>query len=169
MLFPLVGIVSQICVDIDGDLEKGAGAAREEISVNLVERYSRVEIDAVVLQLGFLQNELRHELPEHLAHGVHAGVACPHVVNLMAHRHEDCLHTASSRCVVLLGVAVGDVAHADKSQRLLHIIKCFLETVQSADPAKGEALRFCEAICGGQFLEIFCRIPVNPSLTLKIS
>lgn len=114
MLFPFVGIVSQICIDIDGDLEKGAGAAAEEISVNLVERYSRVEIDAVVLKLGFLQYELRHELPEHLSHGVHAGVASRHIVNLVAHGHEDCLHTASSRRVVQLGVAVGDVAHADK-------------------------------------------------------
>ena len=57
MLFPLVGSVSQIGIDIDGDLEESAGAAREEISVNLVERYSRVEVDALLLEFGFLQNE----------------------------------------------------------------------------------------------------------------
>ena len=113
----------------------------------------------MVFELGFLQYELRHELTEHLSHGVHAGVACPHIVNLVAHGEKHGLHSPCARRVVQLGVAVGDVAHADKCQRLLHVIKCFLETVQSADAAKGEAFTFCQAVGRGEVFKKLYGIP----------
>ena len=145
-LIPFIGIKSQIRVHVHCNLEITASATAEEISVNFVERYSRVEIDALLLEFGFLQNEQRHELAEQLSHGFHTGVASLHVINLVAHRHEHCLYTARARCVVQLGEAVGDVAHADKCQRLLHIVKGFLEAVQSADPAKGEMFIFARRL-----------------------
>ena len=65
-------------------MEVSAGTSAEEVSVNLVERYPRVEVDAVLLQLGFLQYQQRHVLAEELAQGFHAVCPCRHVVNLVA-------------------------------------------------------------------------------------
>ena len=77
---PFIFIISQVSIDIYGYLEVCAGASAEEVSVNLVERYSRVEVDAVLLQLGFLQDQLRHVLAEEFAQGLHAACPCRHVV-----------------------------------------------------------------------------------------
>ena len=123
----------------------------------------------MVLKFGFLQNEQRHILTEQLAHGLHAAEPCVHIVNLVAHRHEDCLHTASARRVVQFGVAVGDVAHADKCQRLLHIVKCLLEAVQSADLAKGEFFTLCQAVGCGEIFKELGRTPAIIGIIVYIS
>ena len=100
-LFPFIGIVTQVGINVNGYLEVCAGAAREEVSVNFVERYPRVEVDAMVLQLGFLQNQQRYELAEELAQGLHAACPCRHVVNLVALGEEHSLHpTGAGRVVV---------------------------------------------------------------------
>ena len=73
-----------ISIDIYSYLKVCTCTPAEEVSVNLVERYPRVEIDAVLLQLGFLQDQQRHVLAEELAQGLHAARPCRHVVNLVA-------------------------------------------------------------------------------------
>ena len=60
-----------------------------------------------------------------------------------------------------LGEAVGDVAHADKCQRLLHIVKRLLEAVQTADPAKGEMFTFCEAVGRSEVFKKLGRVPAT--------
>ena len=102
-LFPFIGIVSQVGVDINCYLEVCAGASAEEVSVNLVERYPRVEVDAVLLQFGFLQDQQRHVLAEELAKGLHAACPCRHVVNLVALCQEHGLHPTGVGRVVQLG------------------------------------------------------------------
>lgn len=82
-LFPFIGIVSQVGIDIYGYLKIRAGTSAEEVSVNLVERYPRVEVDTVLLQLGLLQDQQRHVLAEELAQGFHAAGTSRHVVNLV--------------------------------------------------------------------------------------
>lgn len=76
--------MSQVGIDIYGYLEVSAGTSAEEVAVNLVERYPRVEVDTVLFQLGFLQDQQRHVLAEELAQGLHAACPCRHVVNLVA-------------------------------------------------------------------------------------
>ena len=81
---PFIFIIPQVSIDIYSYLEVSTGASAEEVSVNLVERYPWVEVDAVLLQLGFLQDQQRHVLAEELAQGFHAACPCRHVVNLVA-------------------------------------------------------------------------------------
>ena len=111
-LFPFIGIVSQVGINIYGYLKISAGTPAEEVSVNLVERYPRGEIDAVLLQLGFLQYQQQHVLAEELAQGFHVACLCRHVVNLVALRQEHCLHPTGVGRVVQLCKAIGDVADA---------------------------------------------------------
>ena len=154
-LFPFIGIVSQVGIDIYGYLEVSASAAAEEVSVNLVERYPRVEVDALLLQLGFLQNQQRHVLAEELAQGLHAACPCRHVVNLVALCQEHGLHPTGMGRVVQLGKAIGDVADAHEGGCPLHVGQGLLEPVQAADMAKGKAFTFCQAVGRGQLLKIF--------------
>ena len=72
-------------------------------------------MDAVVLEFRLLQYELAHELSEQLTQCVHTGVACPHIVNAMAHSQEHRLHSPSPRRVVKFGVTIGDIRDTDKS------------------------------------------------------
>jgi GMP synthase (glutamine-hydrolysing) len=53
------------------------------------------------------------------------------------------------------------VAHTDKCQRLLHIVKGLLEPVQTAYPAKGEMFTFCEAVGGGEVFKKIGRVPAT--------
>lgn len=85
LIEPFVGVIDQIGVSVDGDLEISTGAAREEISVNLIERYSLVDEDAIFFEASLLQNQHRHKLSEQFTHIFEASGTCRHIIFGMAH------------------------------------------------------------------------------------
>lgn len=146
VVLPLVGVVTQVGVLVDGYLKVSASAAGEKVSVYLVEGNARVDVDALFFELYALKNEHRHELSEQLLHHIEALGASGHVINGVAHGEENSFDTASTGRVVEFGVAVGYIRYAHKIVCCLHFAECFLEAVQAADPTKHEIFVGGEAI-----------------------
>ena len=70
----------------------------------------------MLLLLRLFEDELAHKLAEQLAHGVHALLACCHVIDGVAHCEEDRLHSSSVRTVVHLDIALAYVADSYDSR-----------------------------------------------------
>lgn len=87
----------------------------------------------MLLLLRLFKDELAHKLSEQLAHGVHALLACCHVIDGVAHGEEDRLHSSSVRTVVHLDIALAYVADSDDSRGGLQLLQGFLEAIESAD------------------------------------
>jgi len=152
-------------------LEVCSGGTVEKIAVNLVERYSGVKVDAVLLQPDLFEDKLRGELPEQFAHGFHALGASLHILGGVTHGEEHGLDTLGARRVVQVGISVGYIRHADESGSGLCLIDRFLEALQAADTAEGEAFRLREAVgCGEPFKEsrrIICLIMLNTAISRR--
>ena len=144
VVLPLVGVVTQVGVLVDGYLKVSASAAGEKVSVYLVEGDARVDVDALFFELHALENEHRHELSEQLLHHIEAVGASGHVINGVAHGEENSFDTASPWRVVEFGIAVCYIRNAYKIVCLLHFAECFLEAFQAADPTEHEVF------CGGE-------------------
>ena len=112
---PFSGVITEVGISVNGYLEESTGTAREEVLVDFLKGDTRVEIDIMLLLLRLFKDELAHKLPEQLAHGVHALLACCHVIDGMAHGEEHCLHSSSVRTVVHLDIALAYVADSMKA------------------------------------------------------
>lgn len=99
-LSPLIGVISKVCENINRHLEICSGGSVEKISVNLVERYSGVKVDAVLLQPDLFREKPRHELTEQFAHRFHTLGTSLHIFGGVAHSEKHCLDTSGARRVV---------------------------------------------------------------------
>ena len=95
VVLPLVSVVTQVGVLIDGYLKVSASAAGEEVTVYLVKGDARVDVDAVFFEFYTLKNEHRHKLSEQLLHHIEAVGASGHVIYGVAHGEENSFDTAS--------------------------------------------------------------------------
>ena len=134
-------------------MEIGARAAGEKVLVDFLEGDAWVEVDAVLFKAGLFEDEFAHELAEKLAHGVHARLACGHVVEGVTHGEEDGLDAARVGRVVHFDVALADVADGDDGRGGLELLEGFLEAVQAGDLGEGELLFFGEFVGGCESLE----------------
>ena len=151
----------EMAVAIDCDLKISAGAAGEKVTVNLVERDTGVDVNAIFFEPRFLQNKLRGELPEQFAHGFHALGASFHIFGSVAHGEENSFDSPCPRRVIEFRVAVGDVADAHESGCRLHLRQGFLEALQAADTAEDEVLFLSKNIRGGESFKESSRIPLS--------
>lgn len=77
-----------------------------------------------------LLDENRHELTEEFPHGVHALLACLHIIEGVPHGHEDRLHSSSVRCGVELCVTLSNVTDSDEIDCRLKGVNAFFEAFQ---------------------------------------
>jgi len=150
---PFCGVIAEVGVGVNCNLEVGARAAGEEILVDFLEGDAWVEVDVVLLLLCFFEDEFAHELAEEFAHGVHARLSGGHVAEGVAHGEEHCLYAASVGRVVHLDVALGDVGDGDDGGGGLELLEGFLEAVQAGNLGEGEGMGLGEFVGGGKGLE----------------
>lgn len=115
----------------------------------------------MLLLLRLFEDELAHKLAEQLAHGVHALLACCHVIDGVAHGEEDRLHSSSVRTVVHLDIALAYVADSDDSRGGLQLLQGFLEAVESADLCEDKVMGLGELVCFCEGCEEGGGIPID--------
>ena len=82
--------------------------------------------------------QARHELPEQLAHYLHALGASRHILGSVAHSEKHSFDATGARRVVQLRIAVGYIADADESGLSLRLVDSFLEAVKTRHAAEGK-------------------------------
>ena len=95
------------------------------------------------------------------ADGVHAQLACSHVVDGVAYGEENRLYASSVRTIVHLDITLTDVADGNDSRGGLQLLQGFLEAVESAD--------LCELVCFCKGCEKGGGIPVDVAHVLSVS
>ena len=161
---PFCGVIAEVGIGVNCNLEVGARAAGEEVLVDFLKGDAWVEVDVVLLLFCFFEDEHGHELAEEFAHGVHARLSGGHVTEGVAHGEEDCLYSSGVGTVVYFDVALADVRYGDNGGGGLELIEGFLEAVQTRHLGEGEGMGLGEFVGGCQPLEKGGGIPIHGGL-----
>lgn len=158
---PFLRIQAEVGKQIDANLEACASTTAGEILRDFGKTYARIEVQLTLLELRFLKDKFRHELPEQFAHSFHAVGAQIGLVDRITHSKENGLNAARTRRVVKFYEAFGNVIDTDESGLRLRAFEQLLKVSCSRDGAKAEFLCLCKAICLSEGAEKLRGIPVG--------
>jgi hypothetical protein len=78
-------------------LEESTSHSREKILRDFGELDIRIDVDIILLELSFFENELAHKLTEEFAHIIEASLAELHAISFVTHSEEHRFDAASVR------------------------------------------------------------------------